>query len=175
MIQWFKNLFSKLFSSPVAEKPPVVVDHQPYQRQDPPWLALAKKEQAAGVQEIAGSKHNERILEYHRATSLKATTDEVPWCASFMSWLFVNCGLQSRRSARAKDWLSWGLPLKKPVYGCVVIYTRMGGGHIDLYLSGYGTGRIKGLGGNESNKVTDNSQDESSVVGYRWPLDYPLP
>jgi hypothetical protein len=42
--------------------------------------------QELGVAEIYGDVHNKRILEYHQATRLKATTDEVAWCASFVNW-----------------------------------------------------------------------------------------
>lgn len=46
-----------------------------------------------GVQEIAGVKHNERILQYHQATTLKAEADEVPWCSAFVNWCVIIAGL----------------------------------------------------------------------------------
>lgn len=49
----------------------------------PEHLKIAMKE--LGVRELAGSKHNPRIIEYHKATSLKATQDEVSWCSSFVN------------------------------------------------------------------------------------------
>jgi hypothetical protein len=54
-----------------------------------PWYTLARAEARAMVRERAGKLHHPRILEYHRATRLRATTDEVPWCAAFICWLRV--------------------------------------------------------------------------------------
>lgn len=45
---------------------------------DPPWLKVALAEQ--GVHEIPGREAEDRIVEYHQTCSLKATSDEVPWC-----------------------------------------------------------------------------------------------
>lgn len=47
----------------------------------PGWLRRAIKE--IGVKEDPTSNSNSRIIEYHAETSLKATDDVVPWCASF--------------------------------------------------------------------------------------------
>jgi len=40
------------------------------------------------VDEIPGSDHNQRILEYHATTTLPsgdAGRDETPWCSSFVN------------------------------------------------------------------------------------------
>jgi hypothetical protein len=44
---------------------------------------IAKAE--LGTTEVPGTQNNPRILEYHATTTLKATTDEVPWCSSFVN------------------------------------------------------------------------------------------
>lgn len=36
------------------------------------------------------SSDNGRILQYHDATTLNASEDEVPWCASFVNWCLIN-------------------------------------------------------------------------------------
>ena len=49
-----------------------------------PWLAVAKREMDTGVDEIVGSRHNPRILEYHATTTLSAKdagSDETFWCS----------------------------------------------------------------------------------------------
>jgi len=46
-----------------------------------------------GVKEIEGSKHNQRILEYHSTCILNATTDETPWCSAFINWCFLMSGM----------------------------------------------------------------------------------
>lgn len=172
--EYLKNLFKTKTPDPVVTKPVDPPVRLPVG--EPPWMTVAKRELAAGISEIPGSKHNPRIIEYHKVTSLKATTDEVPWCASFACWCLLQCGLWHPRSARAKDFATDKFyRLRRPIYGCIVVYTRKGGGHVDFYISGYTSGSIKGLGGNESNRVAANSQSESSVVGYYWPRDFELP
>lgn len=172
IINFFKNLFKS--KQPSANKP-ASVPSSSSGLEVPPWMKIALAEK--GVSEMPGRTHNKRILEYHQVTTLKATTDEVPWCASFACWCLKQCGLWNPKSARAKDFATDGFfhRLARPVYGCIVVYSRIGGGHVDFYESGFGTGSIKGLGGNEGNRVADNSMPESSVLGYFWPMDFPLP
>ncbi|CAN5284894.1 hypothetical protein BH24ACT7_BH24ACT7_15630 [soil metagenome] len=52
------------------------------------WLAIARREMDTEVDEIPGSDHNQRILEYHATTTLPsgdAGRDETPWCSSFVN------------------------------------------------------------------------------------------
>lgn len=64
-----------------------------------------------GQKEISGSKDNPKIVEYHDATTLKATDDETPWCASFVNWcliiaaILMNPGLAEKllKNARYSD------------------------------------------------------------------------
>lgn len=183
--QWIKNLFK---TKPTYPPAPEIVKANPVQPTPSvpvqpvaptaaskvlPWMAIAEKE--IGVKEIAGAKHHPKILEYHAATTLRSTTDEVAWCAAFVSWVFVKAGMKSQRSAWARDWLKWGIKLDRPIPGCVVVLARGTGGHVYFYKSGFGTGWIKGTGGNQSNQVNVASFAEANVLGYRWPSDYPLP
>lgn len=52
--------------------------------------------------EIAGSKHNPNIVDFHKATTLRATDDETPHCASAMNFMqiqaciILNAGLTTR-------------------------------------------------------------------------------
>ena len=46
----------------------------------PEWMEVAERELARGVREYVGPGDNPRIVEYHSATSFRATDDEVPWC-----------------------------------------------------------------------------------------------
>lgn len=74
-------------------------------------LLTAKKE--IGIREILGIKHNKRILEYHQATSLKASEDEVPWCASFANFILKQCGISGTYSAMARSFLNFGQSIIK--------------------------------------------------------------
>lgn len=168
------NIFKKIFgkkekvqtpksvpSIPSVEKPSIDIPSLF------PWLELARKE--IGTKEISGSKHNSRILEYHSATKLKATEDEVPWCSSFVSWCLEQSGIESTKNAWARSYLSWGQEIKTPAIGCIVVFSRgQGSGHVAFYLGESGS-EIQCLGGNQGDKVCIASYPKSRVLGYRLP------
>lgn len=123
-----------------------------------------------GTTEIAGQDHEKKILEYHAVTTLKATTDEVPWCSSFACWVVEKSGLKSTKSAAAKSWLTWGVRLETPVRGCVVVTTRKGGHHVGFFdrLSPSGT-NVWLLGGNQKNSVCIVPFSVQRVLEFRGP------
>lgn len=137
-----------------------------------PWLAHAIGE--LGETEVSGDQDNPRIVEYHSSTGLSADDDETPWCAAFVSWCLEQAGIQSMRSARARDYLEFGEILKEPQIGCIVVLSRKGGGHVGFYWGKSQNGKINLLGGNQGNAVTIAPYDASRVVGYRWPKDVTL-
>ncbi len=49
------------------------------------WMKIALAELGVHENSLPGHQ-NQRIIQYHAATSLKAQTDEVPWCSSFVNW-----------------------------------------------------------------------------------------
>lgn len=138
------------------------------------WLAKAMAER--GIKELTGSAHSERIIEYHRHTSLGATDDETPWCSSFLCWLFETLDITSPKSAASLSWLRWGKVLDTPRRGCVVILERLDAngdvipnrGHCGLWVGATDT-TVQILGGNQRNKVGVNDFPIQRVVGYRWP------
>jgi uncharacterized protein (TIGR02594 family) len=137
---------------------------------EPYWLTRARRE--IGQQEDDGPGSNPRIVEYHSHTKLKATDDTIPWCSSFMCWVFESEGIPSTKSAAAVSWLDWGEALEKPVIGCVVVLRRLSGGpaaaHVGLYV-GELPGSIEILGGNQQNRVCVQPFPLSLVLGYRKP------
>jgi len=76
---------------------------------------------------------------------------------------------------RAKDWLNWGVELKNPCVGCVVVFEREGGGHVGFVVGKDIDNNLMVLGGNQCDAVKVSPFDVSRVVGYRWPKEYPLP
>lgn len=133
------------------------------------WLSIARGE--IGQKEIEGAKHNPRIVEYHKATSLKATDDETPWCSAFANWCMQQAGIKGTGQANARSWLEWGRKLEKPVSGCIVVLKRTSSptsGHVGFYLETQGD-RIRVLGGNQSNSVKESFYPVSDVLGYRLP------
>lgn len=134
-----------------------------------PWLDVARAE--IGVHEIAGRQHNKRILEYHQATTLRATDDETPWCSAFANWCFQQVGITGTRSAQAISWGSWGVEVDEDDAreGDVVYFSWGGGkGHVG-FVVGFTKTMVKVLGGNQDDMVCEKSFRKSSVAGYRRP------
>lgn len=125
---------------------------------------IAKKEM--GVAEVAGTQHNKKILTYHKATSLGATSDETPWCASFANWCLKEMGEVGTNSAAAKSFAKWGVELKKPVKGCIAVFTRTGGGHVAIF-DHEDKDYVYTLGGNQGNRVCVAAYTKSRLLGYR--------
>jgi len=135
----------------------------------PPWLEAARHE--IGIREFPGPDQNPRIVEYHRATTLRATEDEVPWCSSFVNWCMQQGGEPGTNSARARSWLDWGNRIEEPRKGCVVIFSRGQDpttGHVAFFLRDRGA-MLEVLGGNQSNQVKVSSYPHANLLGFRWP------
>lgn len=130
-------------------------------------LTLAQNE--LGVHEISGEKSEERIIEYHKHTSLKATSDEIPWCSSFVCFVVDSAGLKSTNNAAARSWLNWGLGLQTPVEGCIVVLKRGNppNGHVGFFVRNEGINHIIVLGGNQNDKVSYSKYLKSDVLDYR--------
>jgi uncharacterized protein (TIGR02594 family) len=143
---------------------------------EPPWLSIARGE--LGVHETPGPAATERVLEYHAATTLRASSDEVPWCSAFACWCMERAGFRSTRSASARSWLTWRYPLAELRPGCVVVLSRgdasLGQGHVGFF-AGYsrlfvmGPRRLLLLGGNQGNAVSLAPYPQTRVIGMRWP------
>lgn len=115
------------------------------------YMSIALAE--VGQEEVAGAASNPRIVEYHQSTKLKATDDDVPWCAAFVNWVLMQAGLPVTKSAAALSFLDWGLKVKTPKYGDLVVFNYgHGRGHVGFYVGEQG-GKISVLGGNQDDSV----------------------
>ena len=162
-MNWLKKIFGKKKDQPKSTQSIPSETKNTFA----PWLDIAKAE--IGVKEIPGKKHNERILEYHKATSLESTEDEVPWCSAFVSWCLEKAQVPSTRNAWARSYLAWGRKIETPVEGCIVVFSRgSASGHVAFYL-GESDSQIKVLGGNQSNQVSIEYYPKSRLLGYRLP------
>lgn len=143
------------------------------------YLATATLEK--GTKERPGAPDNPRIAEYLHSTTIGAPyddNDETPWCSAFVCWVvdgvrkrLGNMAPQSTRSARARDWLSWGIQCPAPLRGAIVVFRRGTGprGHVAFCLGASKDG-IRVIGGNQAEAVTENTYPESHVLGYRLPI-----
>jgi uncharacterized protein (TIGR02594 family) len=142
------------------------------------WLKFAIKEK--NVTEIKGKKHNLRIIQYHSTTTLKASTDETPWCSSFVNWVMKQAGMHGTNSAAAASWLKWGVPSTSKK-GAITIIRNSNAANSSLTNSGNHVGFLIQetakhfviLGGNQSNQVKVSYFPKSSwtLRGYRWPTN----
>ena len=138
-------------------------------------VAIARK--YIGLAEVKGSKHNPTILSLtakaFAAHGKKSwiQDDETPWCGSFVGGVFAEAGLGSKipkEFYRAKEWESAGTKLTRPAYGCVVTFTRDGGGHVGIVVGKTKAGMLKVLGGNQADGVNISDFDPKRVTSYRW-------
>ncbi len=161
------------FSIPIDPRPtevPLTSDStgviEPKPLPVPPWLEIAMGE--LHVQEVEGSSHNPRILEYKGKPPLRAPPDEVPGCSAFACWGREQAVTPPTKSASARSWTVWGE--ESPAYkGAVCVLSRGNDpkkGHVGFYMGEEGD-HILLLGGNQGNEVNISSYAKSRVVAYR--------
>lgn len=146
---------------------------------EPKWLIEARKN--IGLREIKGQNHAPEILQMWRDIKRGGIKDdETPWCAAFVGSMLERAGIRSSRFESAKSYLEWGTLLPAPALGCVVVFTRDGGGHVGFAVGRDKTGNLLILGGNQGDAVNVRAFPVARVSGYRWPAgqlapDQPLP
>jgi len=142
---------------------------------DPLWLAYARKQ--IGTREKPGPANEPRIMAMAKRAvgwlGAAYSGDSVPWCGLFIADCMAAAGFKPPRAfvgLRAKAWASWGIDVttSKPL-GCVVVFSRDGGGHVGLLTGFYPDGRLRILGGNQGDAVNEKAFPLSRVVAYRWP------
>lgn len=137
------------------------------------WIDEAKKH--IGLKEIKGSKHNAQIVMFWKAIKRGGIKDdETPWCAAFVGAMLESVGIVSTRYESAKSYEKWGLKLDAPVYGCVVVFTREGGGHVGFVVGQDKSGNLLVLGGNQGDAVNVRAFPRSRATAYRWPVGVKL-
>ena len=141
---------------------------------EPRWIAEARRH--IGQKEIPGKAQNGWIVSLWKAIKRGGIkSEDVPWCAAFVGACLESVGIQSTRYESARSYLKWGEELSVPVYGCIVVFVRNGGGHVAFCVGKDDRGRLLCLGGNQGDAVTIAPFDRSRVAGYRWPAGEYLP
>ena len=145
----------------------------------PAWYAEA--ERLKGTRETPGAKSNPAILGWARglggwvAGFYKA--DSTPWCGLFVGHLLA-ATLPAERLPEnplsALAWRDFGVELKSPAIGAVLVFKRPGGGHVGLY-AGEDAQAYHVLGGNQSDQVNVCRVAKSRCVAIRWPKTVSLP
>lgn len=138
----------------------------------PPWYKIAGGE--LGIEEIPGTEDNPKIAEYLRTVFDYKQHDEVAWCSAFANWCMTQAGFNPTHSALARSWLNWGIALRVPVPGAVMVFARGSQswqGHVAFY-AGEDRGGYKVLGGNQGNAVSYATYARGDLLGIRWPENY---
>lgn len=134
------------------------------------WMAIAERE--IGIKTFPEGESNPRITEYHEGTNIAGYDDKAAWCSSFLNWVFCKSGYLGTNSALARSWLEWGVELREPCVGCVVVLERESAdgwqGHVGFFLR-IEDDQIFLFGGNQLDEVRENNYPISSILGYRWP------
>lgn len=139
----------------------------------PLWLEIANSK--LGLKEIKGKKHNPLIVAMWKLIKRGGIKDdETPWCAAFVGACLEEAGIVSSRFESAKSYLAWGIPLADPIVGAIAVKNRPGGQHVFFVTGKTKDGRITGIGGNQSDAVTETTFARDEITALRWPSAVPI-
>lgn len=121
-----------------------------------------------GVLEKQGNGNNPAILAWAKECGIKGyTADSIPWCGLFMAVVAQRAGKPLPGNPLwAKDWASWGDPVKSARLGDVLVFARDGGGHVGLY-AGEDDAAYHVLGGNQGDAVSIKRVLKSRCIAIR--------
>ena len=125
-----------------------------------------------GTSEVIGDVNNPIIMEWARILGVTHyTNDDREWCGLAMAFFAHVCGAEKPSSfLLARNWLSVGAPVLRPIPGDVVVFWRGApdgfDGHVALY-EGEDAASIWTLGGNQIDSVRQYFYPRERVLGYR--------
>ena len=126
-------------------------------------------ERYVGMKEIPGQEDNPMILAMLKLDDDWPEHDEVPWCGSFMEFVFWILRLPRTKTklARAWEFIGQSIALEDARVGHDVVVLSRGNnpanGHVGLF-SGMRYNAISLLGGNQNNEVNVTPYDTSRIV-----------
>lgn len=141
---------------------------------EPGWMKIARG--YLGTREIAGSKHNSRIMGWLSRLKSWIKDDETPWCGTFVAAVMQEAGLPyPKEFPRAKAWSDYGANLRTThlTPGAILVFSRDGGGHVGFYVGEDATA-YHVLGGNQSNSVNVTRILKNRCIATRWPKGEPV-
>lgn len=123
-----------------------------------------------GTQEVPGPIDNPVILGWAKELGLQHVYkhDEIPWCGLFVGTAVNRAGLEGTKAPLwAKDWLNWGMPVRYPMLGDIMVFERPGGGgHVGIYV-GEDKEAFHILGGNQRDAVNITRLLRTRNIGVR--------
>lgn len=141
---------------------------------EPRWLTIARSH--IGTREIAGPKHNAKIMGWLSRLKSWIKDDETPWCGTFVAAVMQEAGLPyPKEFPRAKAWADYGANLRSThvAPGAILVFQREGGGHVGFYVGEDATA-YQVLGGNQSNSVNITRIAKARCIAIRWPRGEPV-
>ena len=151
----------------------------PQSLDQPAWLEKAWAE--LGQHEMPGPDANPRIRDlFADAGHPEIVSDEVAWCAAFVSACLERAQTPSTHSLLARSYLDWGDALPEPRFGAIAVFSRDPDpsssrseasimlGHVG-FLIGATADTLLLLGGNQHNAVTVAPFPKSRLLSLRWP------
>jgi uncharacterized protein (TIGR02594 family) len=146
---------------------------------EPHWLKLARN--LVGTREAPGPANDPTIMGWAKRAGGKVlgilyNADSVPWCGLFVANCMLESGIQPPLVAvRARSWATWGLNLRpdRLAPGAVLVFGRVGGGHVAFYV-GEDSTHFHVLGGNQGDKVSIMRIEKQRLIASRWPEGEPV-
>jgi len=128
-----------------------------------------------GTREIAGGKHNPKVLEYFKEVGHGwVKDDETAWCAAFAGYCLKKTGYLTSGKLNARSFLD--LPnagITAPRLGDILIFWRIASdspyGHVGFYIA-ENDDNYWVLGGNQSNMVCIREYPKLRLLGIRRPV-----
>jgi len=142
-----------------------------------PWIAEGRKHIGL-LENTSKTQHHPQIIRWlEQMGSFNGEAkawwrdDEQPWCGLYVA---ICLGLSGRFIVkewyRAREWESDKMTkILRPAYGCIVTFTRNGGGHVGFVVGQDQSNNLMVLGGNQSNRVSIAPFAKNRVTGYYWP------
>jgi uncharacterized protein (TIGR02594 family) len=139
----------------------------------PSWVEIAERD--IGSRETLGPNDSPFIRKMWARLSGSWLLGQ-PWCGGAVAYWFSQSGIEYPKTYyRARDWEKWGVGLVRPCVGCVVTFTRKGGGHVGLVVGQDKAGNLLVLGGNQGDAVRVSAFAPERATSYRWPRNVASP
>lgn len=142
-------------------------------RNEPLWLAEARR--LLGTREAPGAASNPTIMNWARNLDQWYPGDDMPWCGLFVAHcMAVGAPNEPQDFNRlgARQWLNYGVSAGADVGAVCVLWrthpTKSGNGHVFI-VTGQSADAIRGIGGNQSDNVTEEWFARDRVLGFRRP------
>ena len=142
------------------------------------WMPYART--LIGVREVPGKGNSATIMAWAKKLGAKIlgityAADAVPWCGLFAAHVMDHVDIAPPPIAvRASAWSAWGRKLLSPRPGCILTFTREGGGHVGFYVGEDDT-HFHVLGGNQGDAVSITRIAKARLSEMRWPFGVTLP